>query len=225
MQFFRSWQRPLALSFDLDDTLYDNRPHIEKATRWMADTLADEIGKRVNWQGYKDRVLAARPELTHDVTECRRSWLSLGLKEQGIQAYQQRADELMDEFIAVRSDFVVPQASHQLLAKLCEKYPLVAMTNGNVDIERIGLKDYFSHIFYAGGVYRSKPFGDLFDAAAESLNLPRERIAHIGDHPITDVYGAVSNGYQAVWLNDRGAFEPLVLPHLALTQLDELALL
>ncbi|MFM2486048.1 HAD-IA family hydrolase [Celerinatantimonas yamalensis] len=222
MRFYRSWQRPRALSFDLDDTLYDNRPHIRAANQWMVDTLADELGRRINWQTYKERVLAVKPALIHDVTECRRAWLYLGLKEQGIAQAKQRADELMDEFVAVRSNFTVPESSHQLLAELAERMPLVAMTNGNVDIQAIGLSDYFSYVYCAGGGYRQKPYADLFTAAATSLKLMPKQIAHVGDDPITDVYGALSNGYQAIWVNDRVSVVPTLLPHLEVGQVTDI---
>ncbi|MFM2480714.1 HAD-IA family hydrolase [Celerinatantimonas sp. YJH-8] len=223
MQFFRRWQPPLALSFDLDDTLYDNRPVIRRATQWMTDTLADELGRRINWVAYKEQALQQDPSLVHDVTEWRRAWLYLGLKTQGIAHPKARADELLDAFVAVRSDFVVPEASHQLLKTLAERYPLVAMTNGNVDIHKIGLAPYFTHIYYAGGGYRQKPHADLFTHAAAALQLAPAQMAHIGDDPITDVYGAVSNGYQAIWLNDQQHSMPVVLPHLMVTTLDELS--
>lgn len=41
MQFFRRLQDIRAISFDLDDTLYDNRPVIENAEQWMVDHMRD----------------------------------------------------------------------------------------------------------------------------------------------------------------------------------------
>lgn len=222
MQFYRRWSRPVALSFDLDDTLYDNHPVIKRANVWMEDTLADELGQRINWGAYKTQVLRQNPMLIHDVTECRRAWLYLGLKTQGVAHAKERANELMDAFIAVRSDFSVPERSHQLLAKLAQRYPLVAMTNGNVDIHRIGIAEYFTHIYYAGGEYRQKPYPDLFQATAEALSLQPEQIAHVGDDPHTDVYGALVHGYQSIWLNDRQSSIPMHLPHVSVTDLAEL---
>lgn len=222
MQFYRRWQPPVALSFDLDDTLYDNHPNIRRANQWMDDILADELGQRVNWELYKARVLQHNPMLIHDVTECRRAWLCLGLKEQGIPSPETRADELLDDFIAIRSDFSVPEQSHRLLERLAKQFPLVAVTNGNVDVQAIGIADYFTHVFYAGGPYRQKPYPDLFEAAAAALNLQACQIAHIGDDPITDVYGALCHGYQAIWLKEQQASMTVNLPHVALDDLLEL---
>ena len=35
MHFYRRWQPVAAISFDLDDTLYDNGPAIVRAEQWM----------------------------------------------------------------------------------------------------------------------------------------------------------------------------------------------
>ena len=42
MQFYRRWQPVAAISFDLDDTLYDNGPAIERAEQWMLSHLRSE---------------------------------------------------------------------------------------------------------------------------------------------------------------------------------------
>ena len=41
MEFFRRLGAIRAISFDLDDTLYDNRPVIEHAARWMVAHMRD----------------------------------------------------------------------------------------------------------------------------------------------------------------------------------------
>lgn len=42
MHFYRRWQPVAAISFDLDDTLYDNGPAIERAEQWMLSHLRSE---------------------------------------------------------------------------------------------------------------------------------------------------------------------------------------
>ena len=41
MEFFRRLSGIRAISFDLDDTLYDNRPVIEHAEQWMVAHMRD----------------------------------------------------------------------------------------------------------------------------------------------------------------------------------------
>ena len=42
MHFYRRWQPVAAISFDLDDTLYDTGPAIERAEQWMLAHLRSE---------------------------------------------------------------------------------------------------------------------------------------------------------------------------------------
>ncbi|GAL07766.1 putative FMN hydrolase [Photobacterium aphoticum] len=42
MQVYRPFPAPKAITFDLDDTLYDNRPVIRRAEQAMYDWLASE---------------------------------------------------------------------------------------------------------------------------------------------------------------------------------------
>ena len=42
MHFYRRWQPVAAISFDLDDTLYDNGPAIVRAEQWMLSHLRSE---------------------------------------------------------------------------------------------------------------------------------------------------------------------------------------
>ncbi len=49
-----------------------------------------------------------------------------------------------------RSRVDVPQETHDTLAKLAKKWPLVAITNGNARPELFGLSDYFASCCAAG---------------------------------------------------------------------------
>ena len=58
MEFFRRLGAIRAISFDLDDTLYDNRPVIEHAERWMVAHMRDRyletaMFDRAWWQRLK----------------------------------------------------------------------------------------------------------------------------------------------------------------------------
>lgn len=50
----------------------------------------------------------------------------------------------MENFAKWRSRIDVPQETHDTLAKLAEKWPLVAITNGNAQPELFGLGTIFS---------------------------------------------------------------------------------
>ncbi|HIQ15199.1 MAG TPA: HAD family hydrolase, partial [Leucothrix sp.] len=107
------------------------------------------------------------------------------------------------EFLRLRSNFTVPKSSFDLLATLAEHYPVIAITNGNVDTDKINLSDKFQFILKAGDGLNAKPEGDLFIKAARILDIEVSDILHIGDHLISDVYGAENNGAQAIWFNEH----------------------
>ena len=70
MHFYRRWQPVAAISFDLDDTLYDNGPAIVRAEQWMlshlrSEYLATAMLDKPRWLELKRSVLNGAPELRH----------------------------------------------------------------------------------------------------------------------------------------------------------------
>ncbi len=88
MHFYRRWQPVAAISFDLDDTLYDNGPAIERAEQWMlsylrSEYLATAMLDKPRWLELKRAVLLARPELRHDVSLARQQTICTAMMEGG----------------------------------------------------------------------------------------------------------------------------------------------
>ncbi len=231
MEFFRRLGAIRAISFDLDDTLYDNRPVIEHAERWMVAHMRDRyletaMFDRSWWQRLKLQIQREQPALVDDVSLCRRVLLQRGLMEGGMAeaVARQEAESVFDHFLEVRSQVAVPETTHRVLSALAQKYPLVVISNGNVLLERLGLDGHFQHVLKAGGGFRMKPAPDLFHDMARRLGLPPSQILHVGDDVTTDVAGAVHNGYRSAWLNDVGQdWRTLrILPDVMLTRLEQL---
>ncbi|HAZ76596.1 MAG TPA: 5-amino-6-(5-phospho-D-ribitylamino)uracil phosphatase YigB, partial [Enterobacteriaceae bacterium] len=117
--------------------------------------------------------------------------------------------------------------THDTLAALAKKWPLVAITNGNAQPERFGLGDYFEFVLRAGPDGRSKPHQDMYHRAAEKLSLPLGEILHVGDDLTTDVAGAIRCGMQACWIKPQGvslltATDSRLLPHVEISRLASL---
>ncbi|MDF2155908.1 5-amino-6-(5-phospho-D-ribitylamino)uracil phosphatase YigB [Vibrio sp. CAU 1672] len=209
MKFYRRIAPVKAMTFDLDDTLYDNAPVIQRMEQQLLAWLqsyhpATRSLERTQWLALKKQVVRRDPQLRHDVTRWRLEQLREGFclcgypQAQALQAAQQGVD------IALywRSQIEVPAATHQILTQLAQHIPLVAITNGNVDLARIGLADYFTACYQAGPDGQAKPARDLFDLAHNQLILPRANILHVGDHLTSDIEGAKRAGFAACWLND-----------------------
>lgn len=237
MRFYRPLGQISALTFDLDDTLYDNRPVI---LRTEQESLAfvrsyhpalSQLESR-DFQRLRQTLREAEPDIYHDVTEWRRRALEQGMRDAGLSADQARdgADAAMANFAKWRSAIDVPQETHDTLAALAKKWPLVAITNGNAQPALFGLDSYFSFVLRAGPDGRAKPFSDMYHLASERLGVPPGEILHVGDDLTTDVAGAIRCGVQACWINPYAADlmqadDARLLPHIEISRLASLTAL
>ena len=210
MHFYRRLKPILAMSFDLDDTLYDNRPVIRRLESELLVWLhyhypATRTMTTQDWLAVKIQQAEQNPALKHDVTLWRFRQLEAGFIACGYkkESAKQAAELGLAHALSLRNQVDVPELSHQVLAKLSQKMPLVALTNGNVDAEKIGVAHYFRHIFMSGRDGLAKPHADMFEKSAAKLAIPPENILHVGDHVRTDVMGSKQNGFQACWFNDQ----------------------
>ena len=237
MRFYRPLGQISALTFDLDDTLYDNRQVIlrtEKESLSFVQNYHPSLKALQNkdFQRLRQALRETEPEIYHDVTEWRRRAVEQAMRNAGLSAQDaaRGAEASMANFAKWRSRIDVPQETHDTLAKLAEKWPLVAITNGNAQPELFGLGDYFQFVLRAGPHGRSKPFNDMYHLAAEKLALPLGQILHVGDDLTTDVAGAIRCGMQACWINPHRANlmqskDSRLLPTLEISQLASLTAL
>ena len=225
MQLFKALQPVKVLSFDLDDTLYDNKPVIASAEQAMLDSLASlvpicrTLDAEFWWQ--QRRLLARnQPEIRHDIGRWRLLGIAAGLASLGLA--RNEADEIAavayDAFLAARTRITLQPQVKQLLAALAQRYQLIAITNGNACIHKMGIGELFQFSLQAGPDGRMKPYADLFLAAAKRLQVSPAQILHIGDSHRADVMGALNAGCQAAWL-DHHQTEVQVLPHIRFNQL------
>lgn len=231
IEFYKEWYRPQALSFDLDDTLYANDEVIAAAEQYMLDHIsANYLGGALYTKSMYDegrlRVLEIVPELVHDVSLLRFFIYQRLLLLHGSSLNKATADAmaLMQEFVRVRSQVLVPTVSCEVVRELAFYYPIVALSNGNIDLRYTALKGVFLHEVRPNINLRSKPGKEIFSVVARTLSLPCSAICHIGDNEITDVQGAVQAGMSCIWqAGYKGAAINLtVLPHVKITEIEEL---
>jgi len=237
MYFYRRLKPIKAITFDLDDTLYDNHPVIRKTTAESHRFLqayhpALHDFSLEAYQQLRDRLLAQEPDIYHDVTEWRRRTVEQAMLDVGLSPAeaQEGADKVMAVFAHWRSQVNVAPETHVALAALAERVPLVAITNGNAEPHLFGLDSYFQFVLRAGPHGRAKPYQDMYHLAAQRLDLPLENILHVGDDLTTDVAGALRCGMQACWINLREGNlmqidDARLLPHVEITQLASLTAL
>ena len=234
MKFYRRLNQIKAMSFDLDDTLYNNHPYIVAAEKKLFEFMfsrwpeLESIGK-AGWIGFRRESVLENPLLAHDMIALRRQVLSKLFAAVGLQGREQQdaVQQSYDLFYFERSNFTVESRFTRVLKELAEKIPVIAITNGNVDIERVGLADCFHKVFHASTEQRSKPHKDMFENAVALCGIQPQYILHVGDNLEKDVYGALNAGYMAAWYAENRPMclkreKAQQLPHVQLDDFAEL---
>ncbi|WP_426817292.1 5-amino-6-(5-phospho-D-ribitylamino)uracil phosphatase YigB [Winslowiella sp. 2C04] len=237
MHFYRTLRPIKAITFDLDDTLYDNHDVIRR-TQKESHAFLQAYHPGLNdftqqaYQALRDELRQQEPEIYHDVSEWRRRAVERAMLNVGLSTAEANkgSREVMANFAHWRSQISVPEETHRTLTALAERFPLAAVTNGNAEPHLFGLEGYFKFILRAGPHGRAKPYHDMYHLAAEKLDIPLENILHVGDDLTTDVAGSVRCGMQACWINLRQGnlmkiADSRLLPHLEISQLASLTAL
>lgn len=204
-----------VISFDLDDTLWAIDPVITRANRVLFAWLAARYPRIT--EGHTPQTLhevcldfmRARPLEKHDLTQMRKTFLRHLGRQAGYA--DDFAEDAFAVFFAERNTVELFPEVESVLARLARRYTLVALSNGNACIERIGLTRYFSASVNSVRVGAAKPDPAMFHAALADLGASAESMLHVGDHPEHDVLGAQRAGVRAVWLNRHAVDWP---PHL-----------
>jgi HAD superfamily hydrolase (TIGR01509 family) len=87
------------------------------------------------------------------------------------------------------------------LARLRTRYRLFALSNGNADLKRCGIGDFFDGHLTAIAAGAAKPDARIFAQLERMAGVSAAEVLHVGDDPLADVVGATRAGMQAVWLN------------------------
>lgn len=231
MQYYRRLTPFKAISFDLDDTLYSNYPVMIAVDVKMQLYFQARLPKANHkydyqfWRPFKQQALVANPLLKHDVGQLRLLCYELGFQALGYsqESAKDMAKDALDYFVNERSNFDVPDSVHQLLQALRQRWPLVAISNGNVDTHAINIAQHFDLIYHAGGAFKQKPAPDMFAHACQTLAINPNELLHVGDCGANDVIGAIRHGCQTAWVSTYDVGEPLrVLPTIALSDVNEL---
>ncbi|HVR51643.1 MAG TPA: HAD family hydrolase [Pseudorhodoferax sp.] len=220
-----------AITLDLDDTLWPIWPTIAKAEKalglWFSENApaTGQIwGDAERRRLLREQVVQELPHQVHDLVFLRRESIRRALVQAGDD--EALAAPAFEVFIAVRHEVELYEDALEALEFLAARFPLVAISNGNADLGRIGLDRHFRAAFSAGSFGVAKPDPRIFLAAAEAAGVPAEAVLHVGDDALLDVVGAHAVGMQTAWINrDAHAWTHAVQPHASLTDLRALCAL
>lgn len=218
-----------AISLDLDDTLWPIEPVILRAEQRLENWLHTQCPQvAAAWpvpelRALRERIYVENPHLGHDFTALRKLSLRAVFTPFGLgEDWVERA---YIEYFTARNDVECYADALPALERLAAQVPLVSISNGNADLERIGLQRFFQFSVSAREFGTAKPHASIFHTACERLGLQPHEVLHVGDDAELDVLGARDAGLRTAWLNrGDGAWPHPVAPDLTLRDLNELAL-
>jgi putative hydrolase of the HAD superfamily len=194
-----------AICFDLDNTLWDVWPVIQRAEQAMYDFLALKY-PRVTAAMTVEMLREARqetarayPQMAHDFTFLRTQTLRDHARDFGYA--EAMAEEAFEAFIQARNEVVLYDDVLPGLERLKARFRLFTASNGNADLKRIGLAHFFERSLNARQVGALKPDPALFHKVIEGTDLEPQQVVYVGDDPALDVVGARAAGMCPVWIN------------------------
>ena len=203
-----------CIAFDLDNTLWECDPLITKAEQHFYAWLKTACPKITNKLS-EDNLVAHRidfmksfPGLHHNLTELRKHWMR--------QIYDEFSGELVTDKISFEAEFIEAGFHvfwHQrnnvifydgvleMLEKLAKQFSLGVITNGNADVNYIGVGDFFDFTMSSEIAGVAKPHGDIFQKAMALSEYDFNETIYVGDDPKCDVLGPQGLGMRAIWYN------------------------
>ena len=201
-----------AISFDLDDTLWDARPALLRAEAaqyvWL-ENHAPRVAARHTTETLRAarmELAQRRPDIAHDFTRLRHVALAECLREHGYP--DALAIPGIEVFLRARSQVDFYDDALPALRRLAERYTLVALTNDNADLEIAGIAVYFVACISPAEAGVRKPDPRMFQVGLERAGVTADEAVHVGDQPLYDIEGAHRAAMRSIWLNRDGAAWP-----------------
>ena len=218
------------ITLDLDNTLWDVDRTIRRAEQnmreWMTSHAPDSLAVYTPEEVLPLRKIVAQryPDRVHDLSFMRIAVLTEVMRRAG---YASKASHLAEQafqvFFQARNEVIFFPGALETLRVLAEDFELIALTNGNADINAVGIGHHFRTSISSADVGASKPDARMFQAPLEALSLQPHQAIHVGDNLVDDIAGAHSVGMYTVWVNlDETTTDGDVTPHAVATHLSEL---
>jgi 2-haloalkanoic acid dehalogenase type II len=218
-----------TITLDLDDTLWEIHPVIKRAEARLYEWLGENYPRITQlytpeeMREVRSQVAIEFADRSHDLTFLRHAVLGrVGVAAGYTTDFIDAAFDVFDE---VRNDVEIFPGVVPALEELGERFRLIAVTNGNANLEVIGIRHLFDDVVTAAMAGAAKPAAKVFDLAVELGGASKQRTLHVGDHPVYDVDGARNAGLRTAWLNRDASMWPdeFEAPEIEVTHVGELA--
>jgi putative hydrolase of the HAD superfamily len=217
-----------ALTFDLDDTLWDNRDVLvaaEQAAHHWLHRHYPRIAARYSIEDMRNlrlELLQRNPGFCHDISALRRAALAMVAREAGYD--YELVEPAFQVFLEARHRVELYGDVVPALRRLRRAgYFLGSITNGNADVSRVGIGHLFDFSLSAENCGRAKPHPRMFEEACRLTRVDPPELAHVGDEPATDLAGAHNAGVTVIWMNRlQQPADPDIHPHAEVRNMGEL---
>ncbi len=221
------------ITLDLDNTLWDVYPVLRQAEGVYQDWLRRQHPDLLPYyrlsdaQAARAALLEADPQLKGFPTRLRKQVMR-HLFEEALHSDPQRLHEVVEDgfvvFHEARNTIDLFPETEGVLRQLSALCPLIAISNGNADVHKVGIGTFFRHQFSAESSQAPKPDPRMFRQALQQAGVQPQHCVHIGDHPEEDVSAAQALGIRGVWFNPKGEDWPLTrsVPDHEVRSLEEL---
>jgi len=194
-----------CLTFDLDNTLWAVEPVIrqaeEKFYSWLK-TQCPVVTARYSVQTLaeqRQKFYRRFPKHGHNLSWLRKQWLAQLFTDNGCAGLDVEA--AFRFYWCHRNDVELFDGVRETLEILSRRFRIGAVTNGNANVEMIGIDRYFDFVISSESVGIAKPAAGIFEAALQAAGVPARQVVHIGDDPRIDVLGAAAAGLRTIWFN------------------------
>ena len=202
------------ITFDLDDTLWDNYPTIIKAERETRKWIEGEVGK-IEWGDFndflslRDQLIKDDKSIAWDISKLRKEIFRKKLSHVTSEKYRDSiVDKAFEIFISKRHDVKFFGGVKNAIRDLSKKYILGVLTNGNANIYKFDIGKCFEFSISSLEAKDSKPNRAHFDMALTKVkDITFDNMLHIGDHQINDMYAANNLGIDCLWFNINNGWE------------------
>ena len=220
------------IAFDLDDTLWPCMPTIEYAEVTLYQWLAQNFPHITDRYSLEDMIRIRRQfmlqdeRFTIDLTLLRCEFLKQLAREANYDS-KTVSEAGFEVFYEARQQVSFYDDVLPCLQRLQLRYRLGAISNGNANVDKVGLGHLIEHSVSASELKVAKPDKLIFHHLVERFGVPANRVLYVGDHPEYDVVGPQNAGLQAIWINRENNVWPehLQPPRYQISNLHELELL
>ena len=196
-----------VIAFDLDDTLWDSEPTLRNAEsalfQWCC-TQHPEFSRRHSIDSLAQmRVALKQPgPMSTQITRVRQhvltqAFLACGLTD---SASSRLAETGIDLFLTERQQVHLFKNTVALLQTIERDFCLISATNGNANVFRTPIGQFFQHHFSAEAIGFAKPDVRFFRHIESELDMKRDAFILIGDSEKYDQEGASAAGWNFIKL-------------------------